>query len=68
VNAVDLDVGGAKKLVRGPWRAAYGLGTYGFDARTHTAWAVINHDGQFRVGRLDGDASATCAAGPSAHR
>ncbi len=55
VNAVDLDIGGRKKFVSGPWRTGYHLGTYGVDERTQTAWAVVNHDGAFRVGHLDSD-------------
>ena len=49
VNAVDLNTGGAKRYVRGPWRPAYGLGTYGFDPSTHRWWAVLDHSGQFAV-------------------
>ncbi len=49
VNAVDLNVGGAKTFVRGPWKAKYGLGTYGFDRSKHRWWAVVNHAGQFAV-------------------
>ncbi len=50
VNAVDLDVGGDRRFVRGPWRSGYRLGTYGVDERAKTAWAVVNHAGEFRVG------------------
>jgi hypothetical protein len=49
VNAVDLNTGGTKKFVAGPWQANYGLGTYGVDTSTGTAWAVINCNGQFAV-------------------
>jgi len=55
VNAVDLNAGGTKAFVVGPWTAKYGLGTHGVDPRTRTAWAVVNHDGAFRVGPLDED-------------
>jgi hypothetical protein len=64
VNAVDLDVGGTKAFVLGAWKPAYGLGTYGVDPRTKTAWAVVNHDGAFRASLLDASAVATrCSAG-----
>jgi hypothetical protein len=49
VNAVDKNFGGAKKFVLGPWKSGYGLGTYGLDLITHTAWAVINYNADFAV-------------------
>jgi hypothetical protein len=49
VNAVDKNQGGTKKYVTGPWKKGYALGTYGFDAKTNTAWAVINYNGQFAI-------------------
>jgi hypothetical protein len=49
VNAVDMNQGGAKKHVAGPWKSGYALGTYGFDPKTNTAWAVINYAGDFAV-------------------
>jgi hypothetical protein len=49
INAVDNNVGGTKAFVKGPWKASYGLGTYGVDAITKTAWAVINFEGNFAV-------------------
>jgi hypothetical protein len=49
VNAVDMNFGGAKKFIIGPWKPGYGLGTYGIDLRTQTAWAVINYNGDFAV-------------------
>jgi hypothetical protein len=53
VNAVDLNSGNSvKKFVAGPWKAEYALGTHGVDPRTNTAWAVINHNGDFAVGRF----------------
>jgi hypothetical protein len=52
VNAVDANVGGATNFVNGPWAPAYGLGTYGVDKATSTAWAVVNHAGQFAVIQL----------------
>jgi hypothetical protein len=46
-NAVDLNDGGVRKFVYGPWKASYGLGSYGVDPATRTVWAVINRDGDF---------------------
>lgn len=51
VNAVDLTAAGTKHFVVGPWKAAYGLGTYGVDPSTHTAWAVIDYNADFAVVR-----------------
>lgn len=48
-NAVDLNTGGTKKFVYGPWKEGYGLGTYGVDPKTSTAWAVLNNEGDFVV-------------------
>ena len=54
VNAVERNFGGNKHFVRGPWKPDYGLGTYGVDPRTNTAWAVINHaSNEFAVAPLD---------------
>jgi hypothetical protein len=47
VNAVDLNFEGTKKFVMGPWKSTYELGTYGVDPKTCTAWAVLNHEGNF---------------------
>jgi hypothetical protein len=50
VNAVNRNVKGDTKLfVKGGWKPGYELGTYGVDASTKTAWAVINHAGEFAV-------------------
>ena len=49
INAVDKNFGGARQFVYGPWASGYALGTYGVDPDTHTAWAVINHEGDFTV-------------------
>ncbi|HTY60889.1 MAG TPA: metallophosphoesterase [Acidobacteriota bacterium] len=50
INAVTKNFGGVEKqFVVGPWTAGYGLGTYGIDPSTHTAWAVINFNGEFTV-------------------
>ncbi len=51
VNAVDTNVGGTPHFVRGPWKASYGLGAYGVDPGSHTAWAVIDHAGKFAIAR-----------------
>ena len=49
VNAIDFNIGGTKQFVLGPWNASYGLGTYGVDQKTKTAWAVINYQGDFSI-------------------
>lgn len=48
-NAVDLNFGGTKNFVVGPWKETYGLGTYGVDPSSKTVWAVINYEGDFAV-------------------
>jgi hypothetical protein len=48
-NAADRNSGGTKKFIRGPWIPAYGLGSYGFDPATNTAWAVIDYNAAFAV-------------------
>jgi hypothetical protein len=53
VNAVDKNKGGTKKYVAGPWRKGYELGSYGYDAKTNTAWAVIDYNGKFAIASLD---------------
>ncbi|RPJ82035.1 MAG: hypothetical protein EHM18_16150, partial [Acidobacteria bacterium] len=50
VTAVDRNRGGVKKFIVGPWAPGCALGSYGVDMRTHTAWAVLNFDGDFAVG------------------
>jgi hypothetical protein len=49
VNAVNINSGGENKFVAGPYKAGYGLGTYGIDPQTQTAWAVINYTADFAV-------------------
>jgi hypothetical protein len=44
-----------RAFVRGPWKTGYGLGTYGIDTKTHTAWAVLNYDGDCAVARFAED-------------
>ncbi len=46
-NAVDMNFGGKKQFIQGPWKAGYGLGTWGIDQ--NSVWAVINHDGDFAI-------------------
>jgi hypothetical protein len=53
INAIDNNVGGTKKFVRGPWKTGYALGAYGVDTKAKTAWAVINHNGDFAVAEFD---------------
>ena len=53
VKAVSKNFGGTENFVLGPWKANYGLGTYGLDLRKGTAWAVINYNSDFTVGRSD---------------
>jgi hypothetical protein len=48
-NAVNQNSGGTKNFVNGPWKSSYGLGTYGVDPTTNSAWAVLNYDGAFAV-------------------
>jgi hypothetical protein len=55
VNAVEKNIGGAKKFVMGPWDPSYELGTYGVDPGTHTAWAVINYNSDFAVARFNNE-------------
>lgn len=49
VRAVDVNAGGTKSFIAGAYDSSYGLGTYGYDASTNTAWAVVNHNGDFAV-------------------
>ena len=53
INAVDRNFGDSstniKKFVLGPYKSSYGLGTYGIDLKEHTAWAVVNYNGDFAV-------------------
>lgn len=49
VNAVNLNSSGTKKFVLGPYQSSYGIGTYGIDYTTKTAWAVLDYDADFVV-------------------
>jgi hypothetical protein len=51
-NAVAQNVGGTPGFVLGAWNASDGLGTFGVDPATNTAWAVVNHAGRFAVARF----------------
>jgi hypothetical protein len=48
-NAVNQNSGGTRTFVNGPWNSSYGLGTYGIDPTTNSAWAVLNYDGIFAI-------------------
>jgi hypothetical protein len=50
VNAVEKNSGGGSNFVVGAWTPGYPLGTYGVDPGTHTAWAVLDYNGDFAVG------------------
>jgi hypothetical protein len=54
INAVVQNVGGTPAFHAGAWSASagYGLGDYGVDTTTNTAWAVVNHAGRFAVARF----------------
>ena len=52
-NAVEANHDGASRFVKGSWNPGYPLGTYGIDPFTKTAWAVLNHEGEFAVVRLE---------------
>ena len=49
VKAVSMNTGGTINFVVGPYNSSYGLGTYGVDPSSKTAWAVINYNGDFAV-------------------
>lgn len=49
VNAVAGNVGGSPGFVLGNYDSSYTLGTWGVDLAGGTAWAVINHGGEFAV-------------------
>jgi hypothetical protein len=65
VNAVDKNQGGTKKYIAGPWKKDYGLGAYGFDGKTKTAWAVINYDGKFAVASPEEAEKSSVASSPA---
>ena len=49
INAVAANDGGTARFVLGAYKSGYGLGTYGVDLKSRTAWAVVNHEGSFAV-------------------
>ncbi len=50
VNAVDVNIGGTQKNFQaGAYHPGHGLGSYGYDPATRTAWAVVNFNGDFAV-------------------
>lgn len=49
INAVDANLAGGKTFVNGAWNPGYGLGCYGVDTATQTAWAVVNRAASFAV-------------------
>ncbi|HVN54733.1 MAG TPA: metallophosphoesterase [Anaerolineaceae bacterium] len=51
VKAVSLNAPADEKFVFGPWKAEYGLGTYGVDLAKNSVWAVVNYNGDFAVGQ-----------------
>ena len=51
VNAVDENFSGTKKFVVGRYKPKYGLGTYGIDPHTKTAWAVLDYNADFAVAK-----------------
>jgi hypothetical protein len=53
INAVDLNYGGVKNYISGPYVPGLKLGSYGYDPISRTAWAVINYNGNFAVVDFD---------------
>jgi hypothetical protein len=51
INAVNMNFGGKKTFVKGPWKDTYELGTYGVDPSSKTVWAVLNYNADFAVYR-----------------
>lgn len=51
VNAVDENFGGNKKFVYGKYKPEYGLGTYGYDRKSKTVWAVLNYNADFVIAK-----------------
>jgi len=45
INSVDLNNGGTRNFIIGAYSDSYGLGSYGIDTATNTAWAVVNQTG-----------------------
>jgi hypothetical protein len=53
VNAVDMNYGGVKGFMSGPYVPGSRLGSYGYDPISKSAWAVINYNGNFAVVEFD---------------
>ena len=51
VRAVSLNSTGSPHFVLGAWNSSYAIGTYGVNPLTKTAWAVLDHNGEFAVGQ-----------------
>jgi hypothetical protein len=49
VLATSANTGGTSQFVLGAYNSSYGLGTYGVDPTSDTAWAVVNYAGDFAV-------------------
>ena len=49
VNAVEGNAGGTASFVLGAYDASYTPGSWGVDLGNGTAWAVVNHGGDFAV-------------------
>ena len=47
VNAVDENFGGAENFVSGKYKPEYALGTYGYDRKNKSVWAVLNYNADF---------------------
>ncbi len=51
INAVNRNSpGSVKSFVYGPYQEGYGLGTYGLDPETGSAWAVLDYNADFAIG------------------
>ena len=52
VKAVSLNSTGSPAFVLGAWNSSYAIGTHGINPITRTAWAVLDHNGEFAVGQV----------------
>jgi len=56
INAVNCNFESSPKFVVGPYKTSYTPGTYGIDPSSRVVWAVLNHGGEFAIGKSsDGD-------------
>ncbi len=46
---MDMNFGGIKRFIFGPYKQEYGFGTYGIDPYSKTVWAVVNYNSDFVV-------------------